>query len=117
MLDRFACASIGAAFGLPYGGLLALLALAVTHGRSGIAYVVLVTVAVFAILGFVIGPFIGDVVAAVLHFIVGLFTGLTGTEGVAENLEPEGSGLMNSLFWFGVGTAVVVLFVALYGKA
>src|SRR3954451_16793845 len=114
--DRLVCAFFGAAFGLPYGGLLALLALALTRGEFSVAYIV-ATVIVFAVLGFLIGPFIGDVVAAVLHFIVGLFTGAVGVEGIAADLEPRESGLMNSLFWFGVGTGFVALFIAIYGKA
>ena len=115
LLDRLACAFFGAVFGVLYGAFLALLVVAITRGEMSIA-VVIATAAVFGLLGFAIGPFIGDVVAATFHFLIGLFTGGAAIGGVPGPV-PQRSSLMNSLFWFGVGTAIAIVFAASYGKA
>jgi hypothetical protein len=71
--DRFVCALVGAVFGALYGVVIALIVAGNTDGIFSIAYVK-TTSLVFAVLSFIIGPFIGDVFAAVIHFLVALFS-------------------------------------------
>ena len=106
LTDRLACLALGAMFGALYGLVLGFFALLVPDaGSPEIISFVMVTAVVFAVLGFVVGPFVGDLIAAALHFLLVLF-GLD-----VGYLDVRGLGIIWSLFWLGLGTVVIILIV------
>jgi hypothetical protein len=104
LFDRVACAVLGAMFGALYGAIIGLIVGSSEIGIAVSAYVK-TTCIVFAILGFAIGPFVGDVIAAVLHFLLGIFALDVGY------LPDRKLGLIWSLFWVGAGTFIAILLV------
>ena len=103
--DRLACLVLGVIFGAAYGVVIGCFMLIPPDGSAEILSYVKVTAVVFAVLGFVVGPFVGDVIAAALHFLLALFA-----MDVAY-LPDRRLGIIWSLFWLGLGTFVVILIV------
>jgi hypothetical protein len=104
LVDRLVCLVIGAVFGAAYGAVIGIIVASPSTGIDIGAYVK-VTCAVFAVLGFVVGPFLGDLIAAVLHFLLAIFAFDVGY------LPDRRLGVVASLFWLGLGTFIVVLLV------
>ena len=107
--DRCTYALIGAVFGAAYGAVIALIAMAI-YGAWNIAYVG-ATALVFGALAFVIGPFIGDAIAGVLHLVSGVIWGIRWVEWWPERPPPGAVpriGFLAALFWFGFATAVAI---------
>ena len=102
--ERLVCAIIGAIFGALYGAIIGLIVSYYGGTAWNIDYVKS-TAIVFAVLGLLVGQFIGDVIAAVLHFLFGAAT-------VEAGQVPDSRfGLVGSLFWLGFGTFIAVLLV------
>ena len=104
LFDRVACAALGAMFGVIYGAIIGIIVASAETGIAISAYVK-TTCIVFAILGFVVGPFVGDVIAAVVHFLLAIFALDVGY------LPDRRLGLIWSLFWLGAGTFIAILLV------
>jgi hypothetical protein len=95
---------LGTLFGAGYGAIIGIALAWQDSGISVSAYVKTTSI-VFAILGFSVGPFMGDVIAAVLHFLLGIFA-------LDVSYPPDRRlGVVPSLFWFGAGTLVAILLV------
>ena len=111
--DRCVYSLMGAAFGLLYGVFIAVVAMLISGGEWSNAYI-LATALVFGVLAFLIGPFIGDAIAGVLHLLWGVLHGLALT-GPADPRQPSAHNppFLASLFWFGICTGVA-LFLAIY---
>ena len=108
LLDRLSCALLGAVFGVVYGAILAVIVGWMTDGRFGVEYVCYTT-GVFASMGLVLGPFIGDVIGGVIHFFHGIAAGILFGQWTAPvDPEPRATGWLRSLFLFGVGTGVAL---------
>lgn len=73
--DRLGCAVLSGLFGALYAGLMIL---ATVQLGFPLEYMTTLkwTTGGFALLGFVMGPFVGDVCGAILYFFWGLFEGL-----------------------------------------
>ena len=103
---RIASAIFGAFFGAIYGAVLAVIAGFFTDGQFHLQ-LVWTTSAVFASLGFVFGPVVGDFVGGFIHLIVGFFSGLmSGQSLTVVDPEPRESGWLRGLFVFGLGTGI-----------
>ena len=103
--DRLACLALGAMFGALYGLVLGFFALeAPGAGSSEIISFVKVTAVVFGVLGFLVGPFVGDLIAAALHFLLALFA-------LDVGYFDRRLGIIWSLFWLGLGTVAAILIV------
>jgi len=108
--DRLACALLGAFFGAIYGSLLAVAVAWVTDGHFRSEYL-WYGVAVFAAMGFVTGPFVGDILGDLIHVVYGLFAGILSGGAIAYvDPEPRASGWLRTFFLLGFGTGLVMYF-------
>ena len=102
--ERFSYAAIGALLGAGYGAIIAVIVAWHSDGLWNSAYLKSGAV-VFAVLSFLAGPFLGDLVASVLHFVLAL-----GSVEVAYSSASR-LGLVWPLVLLGLGTFVAVLLV------
>jgi hypothetical protein len=104
LIDRLACAFLGLVSGAIYGTVLAIVVGFLTTGQIHALYV-WCTSGVFATIGFVWGPKVGDVIVGTIHLVYGLAAGFfSGAAGTSIDPEPQASGVWRTLFIFGLGT-------------
>ncbi|GHD58026.1 hypothetical protein [Jeongeupia chitinilytica] len=104
--DRLACAALGGLFGALYGLLLALLLMWLFAGRISLGTTIAGSAALFAVIGFIRGPVVGDLLGALAHFWYGIFNGLADYTPDTPPHDTERT--LKTLFYFGFATGALI---------
>ena len=115
--ERFSYGAIGAVFGAGYGALLGWLLVWMEGGAWSSAYVKSSSV-VFAVLSFVAGSFVGEVIAAFIMVFVGLLQAILAFETLTMPGQGESiAGMLKAIVWFSIATAIAIYLGGKFAKA
>ncbi|BCL74836.1 hypothetical protein JHS3_05720 [Jeongeupia sp. HS-3] len=104
--ERLSYALLGALFGAIYGVMLAVLLAWLLSSGTTLLATVLASTGMFAVLGFVRGPVIGDLVGALAWFWYGVFSAFSS---YTLELPAQDTGrVLKTLFYVGLATGMLV---------
>lgn len=108
---RISTGVIGAVLGAIYGGVFGIL---LSGGFEHFNFKFLThAAAVFGVLSFLAGPFLADIVGAVIHFLLGLAALMTPIEWHATtgNVPVDPKSAIKGLLWLAIGTGILLYVV------
>ena len=103
--DRLASACLSGIFGVVYAGLM-ILASAPLGFSLDFFHTFVIAATAFALIGFFMGPFVGDVLGGLLFFFWGLFEGLDGSGSSGRSVSADR--FLRGIFLIGLVTGLVL---------